>query len=99
LSRVVFDTGALVGLERNDRSLWAVLKSAALSSSHVYVPSAALAQVWRGSRGQARLASALQHCVVASFDSITRSIGELCGRTKTVDVCDATLEQRRNPVE
>jgi len=86
---VVLDAGALIALERNDRSIWAALKLAVSQGSDVIVPSTALAQVWRGTGSQARLAKALQFCVVASFDSVARSVGELCGRCKTSDICDA----------
>ena len=89
MSRVVLDAGALIALERNDRGMWAALKLAALRGTDVLVPSAALAQVWRGTRTQAQLSSALQYCVIASFDTVARAIGELCGRTRTADVCDA----------
>jgi len=86
---IVLDTGALIALERNDRAMWAVLKLAALNGQDVVVPSAALAQVWRGTRTQAQLARALQYSVVASFDAVARLVGELCGKTKTRDICDA----------
>jgi hypothetical protein len=89
LSRLVLDAGALIALERNDRRLWAALKLAALSGDDVLVPATAMAQVWRGTASQARLASALQHCVIASFDAVARDVGELCGRAKTRDICDA----------
>ena len=89
MSNIVLDAGALVALERNDRSLWTALKLSALSGGDAIVPGAALAQVWRGIPGQARLAAALQHCVVASFDAVVRDVGALCGRAKTSDVCDA----------
>lgn len=61
--RIVLDSGALIALERNDRSVWATLKLAALNSNDVLVPSTALAQVWRGARTQAALSRALQHCI------------------------------------
>jgi hypothetical protein len=89
VSRIVLDSGALIGLERNDRALWALLKLAAKNGDDVIVPSTALAQVWRGSPSQARLASALAHCVIASFDVLARTVGELCGRARTSDICDA----------
>ncbi len=91
MSRIVLDAGALIALERNDREMWAALKVAALSSSDVVVPSAALAQVWRGTASQAQLAKALRHCVIASFDELARAVGELCGNAKTADVCDAQV--------
>jgi predicted nucleic acid-binding protein len=86
---IVFDAGALIALERNDRGLWAALKLAARNGEDVLVPSTALAQVWRGSPSQALLSAALQHCVIASFDDLARRVGELCGRTPTHDICDA----------
>jgi predicted nucleic acid-binding protein len=86
---IVLDEGALIALERNDRRIWAVLKLAASRSTDVLVPSAALAQVWRGTRKQAQLSRALQYCVIAPFDALARAIGELCGRTRTHDICDA----------
>jgi predicted nucleic acid-binding protein len=88
---IVLDTGALIALERNDKPMWTVLKLAALESEDVLVPSAALAQVWRGTARQARLSSALEFCVVASFDTIARAVGELCGRARTKDVVDAQV--------
>lgn len=91
MSGVVLDAGALIALERNDRAVWAAVKLAALRSVDVLVPSAALAQVWRGAPRQAALARALQHCVIASFDEVARAVGELCGRTRTRDICDAQV--------
>jgi hypothetical protein len=35
------------------------------------------------------LSKALQHCLIASFDLLARAVGELCGRTRTRDICDA----------
>lgn len=91
MSRIVLDAGALIALERNDRAMWAVLKLAALDGSDVLVPSAALAQVWRGGAAQAQLSRALDHCVIASFDAVARPVGELCGRAGTSDICDAQV--------
>ena len=89
MTRTVLDTGALIALERGDRSLWAALKLSATRSEDVLVPTTALAQAWRGTPSQARLNLALRYCVLASFDAVARSVGQLCGRTKTKDICDA----------
>jgi len=89
VSRLVLDAGALIALERNDRSLWAALKLAALRDAEVVVPTTVVAQVWRGTRSQARLSQALAHCVLAPFDPVARRVGALCGRTGTNDICDA----------
>lgn len=89
MTRIVLDAGALIGLERNDRELWAAIKLASRGGEDVLVPSTALAQVWRGTAAQAPLAMALRYCVISPFDSLARAAGELCGRTRTADICDA----------
>jgi hypothetical protein len=89
VSRIVLDSGALIALERNDRVLWGALKLAASRSADVLVPTAALAQVWRGTPVQTQLGRALSYCVLAPFDPVARAVGELCGRTRTTDICDA----------
>ena len=89
MSRLVLDAGALIAIERNDRDVWAALKLAALRDAEVIVPTTVLAQVWRGTRSQVRLARAVAHCVLAPFDPVARKVGELCGRTRTADICDA----------
>jgi hypothetical protein len=47
--------------------------------------------VWRATPAQAQLSKALRFCVIASFDAIARAVGELCGRTRTTDICDAQV--------
>jgi hypothetical protein len=87
--RAVFDAGALIALERGDREMWVRLKQRGHDGALALVPTTALAQVWRGRPGQARLSLALAHCELAPFDSLARDVGVLCGKTGTVDVCDA----------
>jgi hypothetical protein len=89
MSGIALDAGALIALERNDRAVWSALKLAAHNGDDVIVPSSVLAQVWRGRASQARLSRALEYCVIASFDAVARSVGELCGRARTSDICDA----------
>jgi hypothetical protein len=89
MSRVVFDAGALIALENNDRPMWTALKRAALAGEDIVVPSTVIAQAWRGRSSQALLAKALQYCSIAPFDRVARQVGELCGKTGTNDICDA----------
>ena len=88
---IVLDTGALVALDRGDRTMWADLKAAALAGVDVAVPAAVVAQVWRGSARQARLSRALAGCAIASFDDVAREAGVLCGQAGTRDVVDASV--------
>ena len=53
---IVFDAGALVALDRNDRAVWVRLREAAQAGMVVLVPLGAFAQAWRGGSRQARLA-------------------------------------------
>ena len=88
----VFDTGALIALERGDRQVWATLNNAASASDAVLVPAGALAQAWRGGSRQARLARALNRCRDVPLDGQTaRELGVLCGKTGTSDVIDASV--------
>lgn len=88
---IVFDTGALVALDRNDRALWARLRAAAQAGIVVLVPLAAFGQAWRGGPRQARLAQAMRSIQRASFDEVAAASGELCGRAGTDDVVDASV--------
>jgi hypothetical protein len=88
---IVLDTGALVALDRGDRTMWSDLKAAGLAGVDVVVPAAVVAQAWRGSSRQARLSRALSGCDVASFDELAREIGVLCGASGTSDVVDASV--------
>ena len=88
---IVLDSGALVALERNDRTMWIRLKAAGAGEVPLLVPQAALAQAWRGGSRQARLATALRSMEPASFDEIARRAGELCRQARTDDVVDASV--------
>lgn len=89
--RLVLDAGALIALERNDRRMWARIAAAADASVDVVVPPAALAQVWRGTANQARLAQALKRTRLGAFDDVARAAGELCHAAGTTDPIDASV--------
>jgi hypothetical protein len=89
MAACVLDAGALIALERDDRPMWTALKLAVRMGEDILVPSTVVAQTWRSKPGQAMLSRALQHCVIAGFDDLARAVGELCGKTRTRDICDA----------
>ena len=92
MASLVLDAGALIALDRGDRGLWSILAAAQRDGRVVLVPVGALAQAWRGSPRQADLARALKRCHEVQFDGPTaRELGELCGRTRTDDVIDASV--------
>jgi hypothetical protein len=56
------------------------------------VPDVVLAQVWRGSPGQASLSRVLPGCdVAATGERTARAAGVACGRAKTSDIVDAVV--------
>lgn len=92
LRRPHLDAGALIGLERNDREMWARLRR--MTSVRGFKPRVSapvVAQVWRSGR-QANLARALALCqIVDATDAIARRAGELCAATGTTDAVDALV--------
>jgi len=100
LSGAVLDAGALIAFERGDRSMVVLVARAAEIGGTLVVPAAALAQVWRDGRRQARLGRLLatRLCEVVPLDALAaRLAGQLCGVAGTADVVDASVvvEARR----
>ena len=92
MTALVFDTGALIALDRNDRSVWAMLRNAADDSAQVSVPAGVIAQAWRDGSRQVLLARALAHCDEVPLEgALTRATGLLCGRAGTADIVDASV--------
>jgi len=92
MTALVLDTGALIALDRNDRSIWAMLRVASDDACAVAVPAGVIGQAWRDGARQALLARALQHCDEIALDGLlARASGILCGQTGTADIIDATV--------
>ena len=89
---LVLDAGALIALDRNDRSMWVRLKAAHGEGDVPVTHGGVVGQVWRGGRRQARLAAALRGVEVRPLDhTLGRGAGELMHTTRTTDVVDASL--------
>ena len=92
MTTLVLDTGALIALDRNDRTVWAMLRNAADDSAQVSVPAGVIAQAWRDGSRQALLSRALTHCDEVPLEgSLARATGLLCGRAGTADIVDASV--------
>jgi hypothetical protein len=90
---LVLDSGALLALERHDRSMWRRLKAAQLAESVPVSHGGVVGQVWRG-RGprQALLAKALAAIDIRALDErLGRAAGELLAAARRRDVIDAAL--------
>lgn len=91
---LTFDAGALIAFEARDRRLNALVQRAKDLGTPIVVPVGALGQVWRDGRRQARLANLLSSRLVRVEElsrSAAQTAGELCGRSRTSDLVDATV--------
>ncbi|MBI5533256.1 MAG: twitching motility protein PilT [Deltaproteobacteria bacterium] len=90
--RWLFDAGALIALDRNDRAMWARFALAHHKQIPIITHGAVVGQVWRKPPRQARLAQALRAIEVRPLDL---ELGKLAGRilatSRTADVVDAAL--------
>jgi hypothetical protein len=86
---VVLDAGVLVAAERNEKRFWAVWDE--IIDLPKLVPTPVLAQVWRG-QPSAALERVLKACRIQILDVwAAKRVGELCARTRTSDIADATV--------
>ena len=93
MNALVLDAGALVAVDRNDRSMIARLQAARQHGLELRTTAVVLAQVWRDPDGrQAELARLLWAIDVRPVDErLGRESGILVGRAKTSDPIDATI--------
>ena len=94
MAGVTLDTGALIAIERGDRRLQALLDESTSAGAGVAVPAGVIAQAWRGSKRQARLARFLglgTVTAVALDEPAARAAGLLCALTDTADIVDASV--------
>ncbi len=92
MAAIVFDSGALIALERGDRDVAAQLVAAATSGVEVMTSSTCVAQVWRDPARQARLARALAGFLECDLSAgRARDCGMLLARSGTQDIADAAV--------
>jgi hypothetical protein len=90
---LVLDAGALLAVERADRTMLARLRAAERHGVGLRTNAIIVAQVWRDPRGrQARLASFMRAVDVRAVDlQLGRDAGVLLGHAGTSDPIDATV--------
>src|SRR5215472_16651776 len=88
----VYDAGALIAIDSNDRRMWSIHHLALDEGRLVIVPAVVVGQVWRNGGRQALLGRFLKGCVIepAHIDA-AKAAGVLCGRAGTADVVDALV--------
>lgn len=91
---LTLDAGALIALDRGDDSVRLTIEQTVARGHRVVIPAGALGQAWRDGRKQARLSRLLRGKLV-SVESLdeprAKRAGELCGRSGTSDVIDASV--------
>lgn len=91
---VMLDTGALIGIERGDEKMSALLEASLKTRVRFLVPAGVLAQAWRDGTRQTRLARFLKTPLVEVLplsEAQARASGVLCGLSGTSDVVDASV--------
>lgn len=91
MTAVCLDAGALIAVERSTARIKELLEGADRAGLTLIVPSPVIAQVWRGSARQARLARFLKTRTheVELGPTAARAVGLLCAATGTADIVDA----------
>lgn len=91
MTSIVYDAGALVAAERNDRRMWAEHRVRLELGLSVVVPAPVVAQVSRSPK-QVQLRRLLAGCEVVEFDEAdAHAVGRILAQSKTNDVVDAAV--------
>ncbi len=94
MSGFVFDAGALIAFERNDRTVVLLAKRLLALRAKLVIPAGVVGQVWRDGARQSRLARLLGSSIAVIEpldDRRARAAGQLCGLARTRDVIDAAV--------
>lgn len=87
-----YDTGALIGGNRNDRRMWALHVGFIAEEVVPTVPAPVVAEAWRGGSRQASLARMLAGCEIEAMTAEqARQVGQLAGRADHDDVVDVAV--------
>lgn len=92
MAGITLDAGALIGLDRNDRRMVALIARASELGAPILVPASALAQAIRRPERQARLSRLIRQpgTTVVPLDRVDGvRVGRLLAATGTSDVVDA----------
>lgn len=91
MSEVVYDAGALIAADRNDRGFWADHKVRLERGVIPAVPGPVVAQVSRSPR-QASLRRLLRGCDVVPLDeAVAHRVGAVLARASSSDIADGAV--------
>ncbi len=96
--KAVLDTGALVAVDKRDRTIGAILRVLQRDGVPVATSGAVVAQVWRDGSRQANLARILSRVDVSALDDMTaKRLGELLRQNRLDDLVDAPSRSSSSP--
>ena len=91
MRRVVYDAGALVAADRNQRAFWADHRARLEAGLDPAVPAPVVAQVSRSNK-QVQLRRLLSGCEVVAFtENEARRAGAILAKSRTSDIVDAAV--------
>ena len=86
----VLDAGALIAIDKRDRTVGAMLRVLQREGVPVNTSAAAVAQVWRDGGRRVNLARVLSGVDIAALDELAaRKVGELLRASASTDLVDA----------
>ena len=94
MTGLTLDTGALIALEAGSRRMALRVEQAVAASAELAIPAGVVAQAWRGSARQARIAKLLQlkvTSVVALDTKLALRVGATCAVTGSTDAVDVSV--------
>ena len=94
MTGLTLDTGALIALEAGSRGMALRVEQAVAASVELAIPAGVVAQAWRGSARQARIAKLLQlkvTSVVVLDTKLALRVGATCAATGSADVVDVSV--------
>jgi hypothetical protein len=98
--KAVLDAGALVAVDRRDRTIGAQLRVLQQQGTPLRVSTAVVGQVWRDGRKQANLARVLAGIGIEPLSKDDgRRIGELLAQAGSSDVVDAHVALMAAPAD
>lgn len=88
----VYDAGALLAIDGNDRRMWAIHHLAVEEGRRLLIPSIVVGQAWRDPRRQVQLGRFLHSWEIVPVGlELAKAAGVLCGKAGTRDVVDASV--------
>jgi hypothetical protein len=88
----VYDAGALIAFDSNDRRMWLIHETALSEGREIVIPAIVVGQAWRDGSKQAQLSRLLRTCQIEPTGLETaKAAGVLCGQARCSDVVDATV--------